>query len=177
MAPAPGQMAKPVVPAPSANEPTKATTVWVNTDTLLAKSTYYKAIQSKLEKQEAALKRDLQSREATLMREVQEYQGKGAGMTDDQRKLTEANLKRREQEYYQYRDQSAARLDDTRGKQVEELQKQLEDYLKAFNKERSYHYILSYTKGGNVLLADPALEITDVVLKGLNDTYAAGKAK
>jgi len=169
--------AKVVVPPPAKNEPTSAKVVWVNSDSLIANYVSYKSLQKRLDAQEASLSRDLQNREAALMQDVQAYQQKAQSLSPDQRSLTEANLQRREQEYYKFRDEAAKKLDDQRAKQIEQLQKEVAAYLKDFNSQRHYQYILGYTKGGMVLLADTSLDITQVVVKGLNQTFKARQAK
>ena len=52
---------------------------------------------------------------------------------------------------------------------TEQLQKNIDDYLAIYNKDNKYDFILSYTKTGQILYANNALDITDEVLKGLNE--------
>jgi len=49
-----------------------------------------------------------------------------------------------------------------------ELQQRLDDYLIKYNADKGYDLILSYVKGGNILFANKALDITDDVIKGMN---------
>ena len=49
-----------------------------------------------------------------------------------------------------------------------ELQKRLDDYLVKYNADKGYDFILSYVKGGNILFANRALDITAEVIKGMN---------
>jgi outer membrane protein len=51
-----------------------------------------------------------------------------------------------------------------------QLQKNIDDYLATYNKDGKYDYILSYSRSGSILFANKALDITDDVLKGLNET-------
>ena len=44
----------------------------------------------------------------------------------------------------------------------------LTGYLKEFNKDHNYHFILGYQRGSGILLANDSLDITRFVLKGLN---------
>ena len=45
------------------------------------------------------------------------------------------------------------------------------NFLKRYNKDGKFDYILSYTKGGNVLLANDSLDITNSVVRALNEEY------
>lgn len=48
-------------------------------------------------------------------------------------------------------------------------------YLEEYNKEANYKYILGKTFGGPVLFSNSSLNITDDVLKGLNEYFADNK--
>jgi len=48
-------------------------------------------------------------------------------------------------------------------------------YLEEYNKDANYEYILGKTFGGPVLFSNSSLNITEDVLKGLNEYYAAKK--
>ena len=49
------------------------------------------------------------------------------------------------------------------------------DYLKEYNAEYNYKYIFSNSFGGVLLYTDNTLNITQDVLKGLNESYAESK--
>jgi outer membrane protein len=51
----------------------------------------------------------------------------------------------------------------------EELQRRLDAFLEDYNKDKQYDYILSYAKGGSILLANKTLDITRDVIKGMNE--------
>jgi outer membrane protein len=48
-------------------------------------------------------------------------------------------------------------------------------YLKDYNKDGRYTYIMSNTFGGNLLYVPDSLNITKDVLKGINEQYAKNK--
>jgi outer membrane protein len=53
---------------------------------------------------------------------------------------------------------------------MNEVQTRLDNYIVKYNKEKGYDFILSYSKGvGNILYANKALDITDDIVKGMND--------
>jgi outer membrane protein len=45
--------------------------------------------------------------------------------------------------------------------------------LAIYNKDKGFHLILSSTFGGPLLYGHPALDITQEVLKGLNQKYSS----
>ena len=62
---------------------------------------------------------------------------------------------------------------------TKQLQAKLDAYLLKYNADKHFDYVLQYQKGGMVLLANPALNITDDVIKGLDaeDKAGAGSGK
>ena len=55
-----------------------------------------------------------------------------------------------------------------------DVKKKIEDYLKVYNKEKNYSYIISYEQG-LFYFKDTAYNITTDVIKGLNEYYAKVK--
>jgi len=153
------------------------TTVWVNSDTLLERSEYYKAVKDSLEKEEKRVEADLLQREAKLRQAVQAFQEKAqsGALNSSQAQLEEGNLQRREQEFVQYREAQIGKAEKRRGQVVDRLQGQVDAFLAEYNKEKHYPYILGYRKAGDLLFADPTLEVTEEVLEGLNEAYRATK--
>ena len=51
------------------------------------------------------------------------------------------------------------------------LKKDLDSFLKEYNKDKKFDYILSYSSlgGSQILLANPTYNITDDVIKGMNE--------
>ena len=55
-----------------------------------------------------------------------------------------------------------------------DIKKKIEDYLKVYNQEKNYSYIISYEQG-LFYFKDTAYNITGDIIKGLNDYYKPGK--
>jgi len=51
------------------------------------------------------------------------------------------------------------------------------EYLEDYNADSRFKYIMSYQFGGGLLYANKGLDITNDVLKGINEKYAAEKEK
>jgi outer membrane protein len=56
-----------------------------------------------------------------------------------------------------------------------ELRKQVEEYLKDYNKSKKYAYILSYEPGFIIYYKDSAYNITGDLITGLNEQYKSKK--
>lgn len=58
---------------------------------------------------------------------------------------------------------------------LSEISKELDDYLKEYNKTAGFDYILSIQSGGQVWVGNTGLDITDEIVNGLNARYRARK--
>ncbi len=109
-------------------------------------------------------------------------------VNDFQTKVQKGLLTSREaQELDQQLSSKRADLENQRNDYLRQLQEEnsvsqnrvidyIQTYLKDFNKDNTYEYILSYSFGGGVLYADNRLDITQQVLKGINERYAQEQA-
>jgi outer membrane protein len=63
------------------------------------------------------------------------------------------------------------KLDEDQAKSSDELYTKLNEYLKKYNKEKNYSFVLGFQKGGGILFANDSLNVTNDVVKGLNEEY------
>jgi outer membrane protein len=61
-------------------------------------------------------------------------------------------------------------LQDESFKKMQNVNKRIEDFLKEFNKDKGYAYILAH-QPGTIYYKDNRYDITSDVLKGLNESY------
>lgn len=152
--------------------------VYVNTDTLL--SNYLLAIELNeafLKKQEER-RTELNIKAKSLDQEANEFQRKlqnngfisEARAIDarDQLLVKQQNLQKLQQE-----------MTDKMTREQNDLSKKLFEaitaYLAQYNNVNGFNIVLSTTLGGNVLYAQPGFDITNDVLKGLNEEYEKTK--
>ncbi len=166
---------EPVVVA-SAQAPGKKI-VYVNVDSLLTKYEYFKDTRKVLESKRFQLENDLGSRGRSLQNEVAFFQQRAATMTLDQGKATQAALEKKQQDLMAYRERAAQGLAAEEQKTTEGLYNQIFDYLKKYNKQNKYEFVLGYTKGGGILFADNGNDVTQKVLGGLNQEYTQKQTK
>jgi outer membrane protein len=58
---------------------------------------------------------------------------------------------------------------------IQDIQKNIEEYLKDFNKDKGYNFIFSYERG-LIYFRDTMYNITSDIVKGLNDVYKKKKS-
>ena len=139
-------------------------------DSLQANYNYFKDALAHLKEKEQTMNAELAGMEKEYQKKVNEWQKKGAAMSQ-----AEADAAQREnaqlQQAYQVRKQA---LEESFGKQSMEFKKdikrKIEDYLKGYNKDKNYSYILSY-EPDFIFLRDTTCNITPDLVKGLNAEY------
>ena len=92
-------------------------------------------------------------------------------MSEGERAKKEEELMMRQQSLMKKKDDLLGAFDEEQSKFNEELFAKLTAYLKTYNKEKNYTFILGYQKGGGILFANDSLDITREILDGLNKEY------
>lgn len=150
--------------------------VYVNSDSLLTKYQYFNDLKVKLDAKSKAAQNDLGSKQQAFQREVAQYQQSQNTMPADQRASTEARLARKQQELQAYQQNAGAALQNEQVAEQEKLYDKIADYLKVYAKGKGYKMVLTYQKGNSaILFADPSLDVTSEVIKGLNEGYKSDK--
>ena len=142
--------------------------VFVNTDSLLNNYDFFNTLKAKIEIKQDSIDRLLKGKGKELEGEIQVYQKQAIGMTDMEKQLTEEKLMQKQQGLAQLKEELIGVLNDEESVLNDSIHNNLIGYLREFNKVKNYHYILGYQKGGGILLANDALDITGTVLEGLN---------
>jgi outer membrane protein len=97
-------------------------------------------------------------------------------MTPNQARAKQEDLMKKERNLVTYRDNLMQELSGDESKLYSDVYDQIQAYLKDYAEENDLELILSYTRGGAVWYSKKALDITDKVVEGINQKYAASKA-
>ncbi len=87
----------------------------------------------------------------------------------------EERLNQQQQELVAYRDQVMQELAEEEVVMTNQIFYGITDYIHEYNKDGKYDMILTTSSTGPVISAKAALNITNEILKGINDKYAAEK--
>jgi outer membrane protein len=163
--------------SPSKSLATKATSiVYLNSDSLLDNYAFLKVKTAGLEAKHKKVTSELEAEGMRLQNDAESYRQRGGTMTEEQRQKTEEQLVMRQQQLVQKEKTMMSKLDEERDAINEQLYKNLTGFLKDYNKEKNYEFILGYQKGGGILLANDSLDITQIVIEGLNKKYSKESA-
>ncbi len=152
---------------------------WVNVDTLINNYDMYFDRQKELEESGRKSEAELTTKSRDFEREATDFQNKVQKglVTRSQAEQLQQGLAVKEQELYRLRDELRAKIADEQQVKLRLIQVSITDFLTEYNKTKGYHVILSSTFGGPLLYGHPSLDITQDVLKGLNEKYSSVKNK
>ncbi len=163
------QAAQPAI-VPSASQSGGVRIAWVNADTLDARYEWLKQQKQAIEQRLRNAESSLQAKEEALMRDAQALQEKfqGGNMTQADAEKQQATLMQRGQKLEEEKARLSKSLSEDQKKAFNDLYSNVETKLKELSGQIGYDYILSYSRGGQILLASDSLDITNQVLDLLN---------
>lgn len=161
-------------PAGTAGSESSGRIAYINIDTLEANYEYLKTKTKDFEARKESMSGELQRSQKQFENDYIAAQRKVAAGT-----MTEAEAQTTSKKLGQMQESLKAReaaLTEQLMKEQDEFNKdlknRLDNFLKDYNKDKGYDYILSYSRDLNIiLLANDALDITKDVVKGMNDQY------
>lgn len=116
----------------------------------------------------ASKQNDLQQHMATVQKK---YENNGF-TTRDELDRAQASIQREQQELQELDARLSNQFAENQASFQQEINDSIQKFLKTFNKDRRYSFILSKS-GNNILFADSAYDVTADIVKGLNARYKA----
>jgi outer membrane protein len=155
----------------------KMTFAWINTDTIWEKYEFVADVKTDLAKYEKDLQDQYAATVTSFQNEYNDYLKKGTSnqLTLDEQKKTEEQLGKKQQYISELDAQLTQKLVDEKTARNMEVHDTIVNFIARFNKDKKYTFILENAYGGSLLWADHSLEITNEVLKGLNQEYQSIK--
>ncbi len=169
--------ATPSTSVANSSAPAGQQVVYINTDSLVLNYDYVTDLQKDLEERRANAEKQLVLKQRQFQQEAESFQKRfSAGlMTENEAKSTQTSLLQKEQTLRIEEQNLAAGLMETERKLNAQWLDSVINYLKEYNKDKNYQFILGYQKGGTILLSNDKLDITNEVIKGLNERYKVVK--
>ena len=151
---------------------------WVNIDTLINNYDMYFDMQKELEESGRKLEAELNTKSKDFEKQANDFQDKVQKglITRSQAQQMQQDLSAKEQELYRLRDDLRAQLADEQQVKLRQIHQSITEFLADYNKDKGFHLILSNTFGGPLLYGHPKLDITQEVLKGLNEKYSSKRS-
>lgn len=150
---------------------------YINSDSVLKHYDYIKASAEILEAKKKRVEQDYVNRAQNLQGEITAYQRNMNNMTIGQVRALEEDLAKKQQNLQLFEQRITQELMNDQAKLNEELYKRVTEFLKNYGREKGLQLVLKLDTGSDVLYGQPALDITNDVIAGLNEAYKAEKAE
>lgn len=143
---------------------------YVNGDTLDSQYIWLKKQKEDIQKRMETAEKNLAAKEQALMKDAQALQEKfqGGNMTQADAEKQQESLMKRGQRLEEEKMNLSKSLSEDQKKAFNDLYANVETQLKTLSSQIGYDYILSYSRGGQILMANDSLDITKQVLQLLN---------
>ncbi len=147
--------------------------VYINLDSLMNSYDLYNELKTELMQEQQKLEGNLNSKLKGYQRRAMEFQQKVEKrlVTSNQAEQMQQQLMQEQQSLAQLKDQLQMQLMEKEQEMTKQIYEKLNTYLEKYNKTKKHKIILGNTMGNVVLKADKKLDITNVILNGLNEEY------
>lgn len=149
---------------------------YIKSDSVLKYYEYLKVNKKQLEDKQQKMEADFRNRAMGLKNEIDAYQRNVSNMTLGQVKAVEEDLGKKQQNLQMYQQSLGQQLAEEEAKLNKELYDRITAYLKKYGVDKGLQVVLKYDPTSDVLFAGEALDISQDVIKGLNDEYTAEKS-
>lgn len=157
----------------SSTQPLKI--AFINTDTLNARYEYVKDITDELNKEIDKKQRRLERKTTKLQSEFNQLQRLSSTMTPTQLQAAQQRAVEMENEIKVMQNDLSEELNEEQMQLQLKLVARLDSFMLKYNETAQFDYILKKFNGCEILLADDSFNITDTIVKLLNEDYLKNK--
>lgn len=146
---------------------------FVNTDSIKSHYSLVADMESKLRSKYNQLQAEVTAKENKLLDKSKSLQNKYDLniISEKEAKRQNDELQNESQDLYELKQKYTDQLSDAEYQMNLDFIDSVYNYLKRFNKDVGFDYILGYSKGSNILFAKDTFDITNIVIEGLNKEY------
>ncbi len=132
---------------------------------------------SEVEAKVATIQKEVNRRQTNLENGIKDFQNKiNKGlMTSVAAEAQQRKLQEQEQAFQQFAQQKQAEIMEEQQVMMNVLADAIKTFVEAYNAEKGYAMILTNQASVPVIVADPALDITNDIIEGLNKEYVKTK--
>jgi len=138
---------------------------------------YIKQAREELKKEEEKIGAELNGLRNRYMGRLQQLRQKESTMSMEEGYAAQNELDQMQQNMAQREKTLAESLGNKQAKMLKEINETIEGFLKEYNKDKQYAYIISHQQGDMIFYRDSLLNITQDVVTGLNKLYTEIKPK
>jgi outer membrane protein len=135
---------------------------------------YVKDAMEKFKTKEQQMNTQLNGLKNNYQKRIEEWNRKGQTMTQTESEAAQREYNQMNENYNSQKQRLEMELQDLQFKMAQEMNKTIEDYLRKFNKDKGYTYIMT-SQPGLIYYKDTAHNITRELISGLNLEYKSKK--
>ena len=161
-------------PAAGNGNGTNMKIAYVEIDSLLTKYNFWNDLNEQMIKKEENIRTTLNEKGKKLEKEAQEFQRKyeNNGFVSPERAQQEyQRIQKQQQDLQELQQMLTEELAVENQKNSLQLRDSINSFLKIYNENKGYDLIISNTGFDNLLYANPAHNITNEIVEGLNSRY------
>lgn len=142
---------------------------YINVDTLQNNYELFSQKKKELEQKKINLEAQFQKKMADFQISYQAAQETAPKMTEKQLEETQIALQKQQMELQQMEERMSTDFQTELERFNRQLKDSLDSFLKTYNADKKYSYILMMTEGSSLLYAEPHLDITNDAITGMNE--------
>ncbi len=150
---------------------------FLNTDTVFSNYLMVKDLQEDLNAKKTKLENEVMNVQKSFQTKLTNYQSnvQNNRITYDQAQAAEKKLMKERDDIVALSDRYSNDISALEFQIHQQITDSIINFTTRYNKNYNADYILGYTKGGGILVANPKFEVTMDILKGLNEEYEKTK--
>ena len=153
---------------------------YVEIDSLLTKYNFWNDLNEQMIKKEENIRTTLNEKGKKLESEAKEFERKvqnNGFISRERAEQEQMRLVKQQQELQQLQQKLSEELAMENQKNSLQLRDSINSFLKIYNKNKGYDLIISNSGFDNLLYANPAFNITNEIVEGLNARYTPSSKK
>ena len=153
---------------------------FVEIDSLLTKCNFWNDLSEQMIKKEENIRTTLNEKGKKLEAEAREFERKiqnNGFVSRERAEQEQARLMKQQQELQELQQKLTNELAAENQKNSLELRDSINSFLKVYNQTKGYDLIISNTAFDNLLYGNPAYNITNEIVEGLNARYTPSVKK
>lgn len=116
-------------------------------------------------------KTNLDTLRSELEKEISKYQKEKSALSKKEDELSQKLIDTKRQQLIKYQRDIERKAGAEDKSATEAVLKKVNEYISNYGKENGYDFIIAATQSGNLVYAKGSLNLTDEILKGLNEEY------
>jgi outer membrane protein len=167
----PDQEKKTAVVSEKQNAAASFKIAYFDMDSLESHYNYFKDAETQAKSKENQMNMELSSLQNKYQKKIADWQQKGATMTQAEGQQAQQEYAEMQQTFQARKEALQEELAKNNGQVMTDIKKRIETFLKEYNKQKNYSFIMAYEPNSFIYYKDSVYNITSDVVAGLNATY------